>query len=97
MAKDRFEYRDKKDFKHKDVEFHTDTGLAVPSFKKALEDAFHEALRTGSTTNLDVVIWSRGGAKAWAGDYGVEQYDEDPEASVFQRFCIKVEDLGRVP
>lgn len=42
-------------------------------------------------------VHSRAGARFVSGDDGAAQYDEDPEASVFERFQIRVNAQGRVP
>ena len=54
------------------------------------------AASTGSA-NLDVLIHSTFGAKFYGGSDAVDQYKEDPEASVFERFEIRVNAVGRVP
>lgn len=77
---------------HKDVEFHVGEHV----FKKFDEAAAHAvaiAATRGRTEYIDVVIWSRAGARAW-GD--VETYDEDPDASVFERIEVKAHSLGRI-
>jgi hypothetical protein len=86
---------------HKDVEFAVDDGRGHYSeyygnVDEAVAAAFNVALAYGKA-NLDVIISSRAGAKAYGGDDAVEQYDEDPEASVFERFEVRVNALGRVP
>jgi hypothetical protein len=68
---------------------------AYTSFDEALSYAFSVALSAGRT-NLDVLVYSEEGAEAFGGQSGVEEYREDPEASVFRRFEIEVRDLGRV-
>ena len=45
--------------------------------------------------NIDVLIWDEEGAEWYGGDDAVEQYNEDPEASVFERLEIRV-NVGRV-
>ncbi len=47
--------------------------------------------------NIDSYVYSRAGARWLAGDDGVEQYDDDPEASVFERIEVKANVLGRIP
>lgn len=85
---------------HKDVEFAVDVGgeeKIFYSFKEAAEAALQEAISHGETVNLDVLVYSAEGAKAWQGDDGAEQYEEDEEASVFERFEVSVNAVGRVP
>lgn len=86
---------------HKDVEY------AVPSagigrdgnFKTFDEAAAHAVIiaLTRGKADIDVLIWSKAGANFYGGDEAVEQYNEDPEASVFERFEVRVNAVGRVP
>jgi hypothetical protein len=62
----------------------------------ALHEAFVQALSTGSDIAVDVLTWSRKDAMAYAGEEGGERYDEDPDASVFDRLVITVKSLGRI-
>lgn len=89
--------------KHKDVEFqisetgrHDLTQLTVDRFDEAVARATIMSMTTGSRMYIDVLVYSEAGARALEGDEGVEQYREDPEASVFKRITIKAEDHGRV-
>jgi hypothetical protein len=84
-----------------DLEFHVEVkgtldASVFKNFNSAKVRALDLAL-SGSTVYLDVVVWSEGAARAWGGDDAVEQYREDPEASVFERFEVKVNAMGRVP
>lgn len=54
------------------------------------------AASDGEPHNVDVLAWSRAAARAWAGDDGVASYDDDPEASVFERIEIRAESKGRI-
>lgn len=85
---------------HKDVEFAVDDSASrekvFKSFDAAAGYAVTRALSAG-TVFLDVLVFSRAGAKWWSGDDGVDQYEEDHEASVFERFEIQVNPQGRVP
>jgi hypothetical protein len=85
---------------HKDVEYAVDdTGgneHVFKTFDEAAGFALSIAVARGESA-LDVLIWSKAGARAYGGDDAVEQYEEDPEASVFERFEIKVNAVGRVP
>jgi hypothetical protein len=87
--------------RHKDVEFAVDDASSnqrtFKSFDAAAGFALAIALSGKEHVYLDVLIWSESGAKAYAGDAGVEQYREDPDASVFERYEIKANDTGRVP
>jgi hypothetical protein len=66
------------------------------TFDEAAARAVGEAVATGKST-IDILVWSRRGAKWLGGDDSVEQYNEDPEASVFERIEIKANIVGRVP
>jgi hypothetical protein len=83
---------------HRDVEFIVSAGDTEQTFRvfdKALMHAFSVALAEGEVT-LDVLVYSEEGAEWFNGEAGVERYESDPEASVFQRFKISVADLGQV-
>ena len=87
---------------HKDVEFHVDKeNRNVPStifsdFDKAAGLAVALAANSGESVLIDVVIWSRNGAYSYGGDDAASQYDEDPDASVFDRVIVRAESQGRV-
>jgi hypothetical protein len=83
---------------HPDVEYVVGAGgreRAYSTFDEALAAVFSVALSEGPT-NLDVLVYSEEGAEAFGGDSAVDEYREDPEASVFRRFEIEVRDAGRV-
>jgi hypothetical protein len=82
-------------FSHPDVEFAIGNDYFENS-ASAVEAAVARALSRGEPVVMDIIVSSRKGAKAFMGDYGVEVYDEDPDASVFQRIVITVEDQGRI-
>lgn len=86
--------------KTKGLEFAVDDALGreriFTSFDEAAGFAISIGASHGRTVHLDVLCWSRAAAKAWGGDYGAEQYDEDPEASVHDRIEIKVNPIGRI-
>jgi hypothetical protein len=84
---------------HSDVEYVVEAEgaqRAHSSFEDALTYAFSTALTAGQV-HVDVLVYSEDGAEAFGGDTAVEEYREDPDASVFRRFQIEVRDLGRVP
>lgn len=81
---------------HPDVEYHVGDDFVTNDADEAAGYAFMLAVAHGES-ELDVVIFSRVGAKFYGGDDAAEQYDEDPDASVFDRFELKVNALGRVP
>lgn len=84
---------------HKDVEYAVDDSSGqqrtFKKFDEAAAFALSMAISTGSS-DLDVLIYSKWGAKFYGGDDAVEQYKEDPEASIFERFNITVNNAGRV-
>lgn len=86
---------------HDDVEYAVDDYQGeeriFKTFDEAAGFAFSVAASRGETVNLDVLIWSEEGAEWYGGDSAVEQYNEDPEASVFERLEITVNNAGRIP
>jgi len=85
---------------HKDVEFAVEDGSGHQRTFKTFDEAAGFALVMGVSrgrANLDVLIWSKSGARFYGGDDAVEQYNEDPEASVFERYQISVNAQGRIP
>ena len=86
---------------HKDVEYAVDDASGAQrtfkTFDEAAGFAVAIALSGRDNVSIDVLIWSKSGARFYGGDEGVEQYNEDPEASVFERFEIRVNAVGRVP
>jgi len=86
--------------KHKDLEFQLeDMGGQPRTFKdfgEACALAVAVAASDGRPVNLDVLAWSRAAARAYGGEAGAEQYDGDPEASVFDRIVIRAESQGRI-
>jgi hypothetical protein len=88
--------------KHKDLEFHVDAGYGASveifdNFDKATDRALVLSIQHGgSSVNVDVITWSKGAARAYDGDCGVEQYLADPDASVHERIVIKATSEGRI-
>jgi hypothetical protein len=86
---------------HPDVEFAVDDfsgqERVFKSFDEAAGFALSIALAGRERVHLDVLIWSAAGARAYGGDDAVEQYREDPEASIFERYEIRANNMGRVP
>jgi hypothetical protein len=78
-----------------DVEYHVATTVTGDP-DAAMVAAMTRAMARGDVV-LDVVVWSEDGARAYGGDDAVDRYREDPEASVFERFEIRVNAVGRVP
>lgn len=84
---------------HKDIEFAVDVNGQERIFKRFDEAAgFAVALAAsdGRTHHIDVLIYSVAGARAWGGDYAVEEYRSDPEASVSDRISVRADHVGRV-
>lgn len=85
--------------RHPDLEFHVDvdSGTAVrSSFDEAVALAVVRSVSNGTDVCVDVVCWSRAAAVAYAGDAGGSSYDEDPDASVFERIVVRAQSLGRI-
>ena len=85
--------------KHKDVEYAVEDGSGKERVFKTFDEAAAFALGMAISrgeSNLDVLIHSTWGAKFYGGDDAVTQYKEDPEASVFERFEIRVNNVGRI-
>lgn len=85
-----------KEKSHKEVEFHVGDKV-FSTFAEAADIAVVKALTTGESVDIDVVIWGPSGARWFGGDDAVEEYNEDPEASVFRRVEVRAQDVGRVP
>ena len=86
---------------HRDVYFAVHDAAGEQQVFKTLNDAagfaVGIALAKGARVHLDVLVMSRAGAKWWGGDDAVQAYDEDPEASVFERLVVQASAQGRVP
>lgn len=85
----------------KDVEFQVsnykgDIIDTCKSIEKASVLAIGAAVSSGSAI-IDTLVYSEKGARWLGGDDAVEQYKQDPEASVFERIEIKANFVGRVP
>jgi len=84
-----------------DLEFHVQSseGSATKifsNFDKASGYAVARCCSTGVPVYIDVVTFTRAAANRWGGEYGLEVYDSDPEASVHDRIVIKAESQGHV-
>lgn len=62
----------------------------------AAVDTINKLVSRGEAT-IDVLVYSEEGAANYGGDDAVARYQEDPEASVFERFEFKCNCVGRVP
>lgn len=87
---------------HKDVEYAVDDYQGNEKIFKTSSEAAMFALdksisRGGEAVNVDVLVYSAEGAKWYRGSIdGETEYEEDPEASVFDRIVIRAEAIGRV-
>jgi hypothetical protein len=85
---------------HADVEFAVDDARGeehiFKTFGEAAGFAAGLALSTGRRVALDVLVMSRAGAEWWGGSDAGDDYDDDPEASVFERLVLRVTSEGRV-
>ncbi len=85
---------------HRDVEIQIDDASGHARTFHNFDEAAGFALSlavSGRTVEMDVLIYSAAGARAWGGEDAVEEYREDPEASVFERIEITANSLGRIP
>jgi hypothetical protein len=63
----------------------------------AVEHAVGKSMsRGGEPVFVDVLVSSRAGAAWYGGDWAEEEYDEDPDASVFDRIEIRATSHGRI-
>lgn len=87
--------------KSSNLEFHVspegsfDTKIFT-NIKEACLHAISMGVSHGQTMHINVIAWTKAAARKWAGDHGVEVYNEDPEASVHERIVVKAESLGRI-
>jgi len=82
--------------KHKDVEYVVGNS-PTDDFDEAAALAVVRSLSNGEPATIDVLVFSRAGAKFYGGDDAIAQYREDPDASVFERIVVQAQSLGRVP
>ena len=85
---------------HKEVEYAVDDSSGRQRIFKTFDDAasfaVSLALSDGRTKNLDILVYGKSGARALGGDNAIEEYLEDPDASVFERIEITANSVGRV-
>lgn len=85
---------------HKDVEYAVDDASGRQRTFRTFDEAAGFAVAIAASgkpvVDLDVLVWTKAGARFYGGDEGVEQYNEDPEASVFERLEISINYVGRV-
>lgn len=84
----------------KDLEFAVENKAGreqiFKTFDAACGYAVGLAAMDGEEHHVDVLCWSRAAARAWGGEDGAEQYDDDPDASVHDRITVRAEHVGRV-
>ena len=67
------------------------------SSNEAAGFAISLAMSHGRSVNIDVLVHSPAGARWYRGtSEGVDEYNEDPDASVFDRIVVSAESIGRV-
>lgn len=85
---------------HKDVEFAVDDASGKEHIFKTFNEAAGFALSVAASgkpdVHLDVIVWSKSGAKYYGGSEAAKLYGEDPELSVFERLEINVNYVGMV-
>ena len=85
---------------HKDIEFEVHFVDSYDTFRtRKRDEAFARAVAlacSGRPVTVDVLCYSKAGAKWFHGDEGVEIYNEDPDASVFERIVVTADPQGRV-
>lgn len=98
-----YDVREAKSGEHSDVEYHVSpldnvsnsTTFITCDSSGAQQDAIARAMQ-GQAMVLDVCIFSEDGANYYGGDDGLELYREDPDASVFERFEVTCNFVGKV-
>lgn len=86
---------------HKDVEYMVDDASGKPRYFKSSNEAagfaISIAMSRGQPAHIDVLVHSPAGARWYRGSSdGVDEYNEDPDASVFDRIIVNAESTGRV-
>lgn len=87
--------------KHKDVEFMVTARDLRAAYYDTAEEASAIAIarsmsRGGEPVEINVLVSSKAGARWYGGDYGVEVYEEDPDASVHEQIIVRAESIGRI-
>lgn len=88
--------------RHKDLEFEVSDSAdhRIGTYKTASEAAIvaisRSMARGGEPVFIDVLTWTRAGARAYMGESGVEVYDEDPDASIHDRIVVTAQSQGRI-
>ncbi len=86
---------------HPQVEFSVDDSSGheriFKTFDEAAGFAVSIAASDGRPHDIDVLVYSSRGADWYGGDWAVEQYEDDPDASVFDRIKVRADTQGRIP
>jgi hypothetical protein len=86
---------------HKDVEYAVDDASGRERIFKTADEAagfaVSLALSDGRPHNVDVLVYSAAGARWFGGNDAEDQYQYDPEASVFERIEVRATSHGRIP
>lgn len=85
---------------HLQVEFTVDNASGreqtYSTFAEASAAAVAVSASTGQGVDLNVLIYSKAGARWRGGDHAVEEYEADPDASVSEQISITAESHGRI-
>ena len=85
---------------HKDVEYAVDDASGKQRIFKSSNEAagfaISLAMSHGRSVNLDVLVHSPAGARWYQGSDGAAEYEDDPDASVFDRIIVNAESIGHV-
>lgn len=88
---------------HRDVEFMVDdpsgssSGMYFKSPDEAAGNAIARAMSHGGEVYIDVLVSSAAGARWYRGNSeGEDEYEDDPDASVFERIVVRADSQGRV-
>ncbi len=85
---------------HRDVEFSVDDASGRERIYQTFDEACGLAVAisasSGAMKRVDVLIHSEAGAHWWGGESAVEQYLEDPDASISDAIEITANHIGRI-
>lgn len=84
---------------HHQLEFHVHTETGPVHVTNDIGIALHKAFAIAAIEGgavLDVLAFSATAANKWE-EGGADEYNLDPEASVFRRYRITVKDEGSIP
>lgn len=85
---------------HAEVEFTVDDAggreRSFDTFDEASGFAVGLAASRGRAVAINVLIFGERGAEWWGGDDGLEEYLDDPDASVSERIEVTADAQGRI-